>query len=559
MVSILVNILIEKISIILTKSKSTFLYNLALIAIPLGIIFLISLFGRLYSPINIHNSYKFIASFIYPDSFLNGLWYELARGFSWFLGIHGQLMFQDVGYEFYRQSNLNIQQWESGASQLNILNQSFYDVWCSTGGTGSTLSLLICLIFSNAKQYKKLIHTSLPLSLFNINEPLIFGFPIVLNPIMIIPFLLTPLVNYSIAYTATTYGVIEPMHNLVGWATPPLINSWIASGGSLKVVALHISLICLGALIYYPFFCMMERMTSLKIGDATSRIPTIDSQAQKSSLDVNLISNSHHLNEFDEIIEAQNQIKKLTKSGGFILYFQPQVRVSSKKITAIEVLLRHQGNDGKITPPYFLSYYERLNIMPEMDFWVLENSIAHVRENFCLFYGMTLSVNISPQTITDPRLLIIIDESLKKGMPTGWTLELEITESQKISSPEKLGSIIEELRKKGVKIALDDFGSGYSTLSYILKYEFDKIKLDRSLVKGLSFPHGSVFLHQVVNLCRASCTNILIEGVETEQEFAECISSGVDSIQGFLFYRPMPSNELSGILLKQNSVKRLHL
>ncbi|MEW7311186.1 EAL domain-containing protein [Buttiauxella gaviniae] len=549
--SIIVNVIIEKISWRNEKFPNKFLLNMMLVVTPLISILFLSLAIKVLMPTNLSNAPKYISSLIYPDSYSSGMLYELARGFSWFLGIHGQLMFQDIGYEFIRESNINITQWANGTSHLNILNQSFYDVWCSTGGTGSTLSLLICLIFSRAKQYNKLIKTSLPLAFFNINEPLIFGFPIVLNPIMIVPFLLTPLVNYNIAYAATAYGVIEPMHNLVGWATPPLINSWVATGGNITAVALHISIIFFGALIYYPFFRIMEKITTLNIIDA---IPEIlpSSNITKSSLDVGLISKSHHLNELDEIIEAQLQIKKLTKSGDFILFFQPQVRVFDKKITALEVLLRHKGHDGKITPPYFLSHYEKLNIMPEMDFWVLENAISHAREKLTFLPGMTLSVNISPQTITDPRLLVIVDDLLRQGIPSGCYLELEITESQKISNPEKLGSIISNLQEKGVKIALDDFGSGYSTLSYLLKYQLDKIKLDRTLVNGLSLPHGGKFLNQVVNLCRTSCSNILIEGVETELEYTECVKSGIDSIQGFLFYRPMPSEEINKLLLQHS-------
>lgn len=549
-ISIIVNVLIEKISSATRVWSNNILTNLIIPSTPLILVTLASIIIKFYLPIDLHNTYQSILGLIYPDSYLNGLVYELVRGVSWFLGIHGQLMFQDVGYEFIRQSNINIQQWESGVSPLNILNQSFYDVWCSTGGTGSTLSLLVCLIFSKANQYKKLIRMALPLSFFNINEPLIFGFPIVLNPIMIIPFLLTPIVNYNIAYAATAYGLIEPMHYLVGWATPPFINSWIASGGNLTAVALQVFLIALGALIYYPFFYIMERMTSLKISDATSRIPTIGDKSQKSSLDINLISNHHHLNEFDEITEAQNQIKKLTSSGDFILFFQPQVRVFDRKITALEVLLRHEDKNGKITPPYFLSFYERLNLMPEMDFWVLENAIYHARYKFKQFSGMTLSINISPQTITDPRLLVIVDEALKDGMPTEWSLEFEITESQKITNPEELGFVIDVLRNKGIRVALDDFGSGYSTLSYLLKYRLDKIKLDRTLVTGLSLHHGGNFLKKVVHLCRTTCPVILIEGVETEQEYDECIDAGVDLIQGFLFYRPMPSDEVTKILLQ---------
>lgn len=553
LISIIVNLTIEKITIKTRGGRKKILSKMMQVTIPLAMVLVISAGVKNYLPIDLELYYSYIEEFIYPKNYLSGLLYEIARGISWFLGVHGQLMFQDVGYEFTKQSNININEWQAGTAHLNILNQAFYDVWCSTGGTGSTLSLLLCMLFSKANQYKKLINMSFPLSFLNINEPLVFGFPIALNPVMIVPFLLVPMVNYSIAYAATASGVIEPMHHLVGWATPPLINSWIASGGSITTVALHVFFIALGSFIYYPFLCIMQKMTSLKITGETSIIPTIDTKLQESSPDLHLTSKGHYLNEFEEFNEARRKIKELNESGDFILFFQPQVRVFDRKIISLEVLLRHQDINGKITPPYFLSYYEKLNMMPEMDFWILEQTILHTRTKFEKLSGMIISVNISPQTITDPRLMIVIDNALKDGFPTGWSLELEITESQKINNTEKLESIIKDLRDKGIKIALDDFGSGYSTLSYLLKYKFDKIKIDRSLVLGLALPHGKDFLKQVVTLCRTSCHNILIEGIETEQEYEECIKSDIDSIQGFLFYRPMPSTELTEILLTQDS------
>lgn len=551
-VSILTNLTIEKLANLTRELKNKYTYYTLIIAAPLLLVLGISLCVTELLPASFNEANEYIARLIYPDGYFHGLLYEVVRGLTWFLGVHGQLVFQDISLKLAEESANNIAQWHAGDAPLNILSPAFYDVWCASGGIGSTLSLLLCLIMKNSTQYKKLLSVSLPLSFFNINEPLIFGLPVILNPIMFIPFILTPMVNYSMAYAATAYGAVPAMQTFVGWATPPFINAWVASGGSMLSVVLQILLVVLGAVIYCPFFRVMERMSNLNLTDATMTIPTVDNIPQKTTLDISLISKNQHIDVINEMINARDRIKTLNKTGDFILFFQPQIRAFDKKIIAVEVLLRHKNHKGHIIPPYFLSYYETLGIMPELDFWVLEQAVTHIHEKLHQFTGMTLSVNISPQTITDPRLLTVIDKLFNKNLPLGWTLELEITESQKITHPERLENVISKIHEKGIKIALDDFGCGYSTLSYLLRYKLDKIKIDRTLVQGLALPCGVSFLKQVVNLCHTSCGNILIEGVETKEEYDECCNAGIDLIQGYLFYYPMPSERLSRILSTQH-------
>jgi EAL domain-containing protein (putative c-di-GMP-specific phosphodiesterase class I) len=161
---------------------------------------------------------------------------------------------------------------------------------------------------------------------------------------------------------------------------------------------------------------------------------------------------------------------------------------------------------------------------------------------------MILSVNISPQTLLDPNFLSLVSKLMRQPLPSGWKLEMEITESQKVTQPEQVIEVLAILRQFGIKIALDDFGSGYSTLSYLTQYELDKIKLDRTLVLGLAREGGEAFLHHVVQLCKTSGCQVLIEGVETEEEHQIVQSCGIHLAQGFLFHRPQPINKLRELL-----------
>ncbi|OAT32752.1 PTS system cellobiose-specific IIC component [Buttiauxella brennerae ATCC 51605] len=493
-----------------------------------------------------------IAKAIYPDNFIHGLLYELLREGTWFFGIHGIYIFQDTGLKLMNETMANIDAWKAGRESLNIISVPFYDTWCASGGCGGTLSLLICLLISRNPSNRHLIGVSLPLAIFNINEPLIFGVPVVLNPVMFIPFLMTPAMDYIIAYYATLWHIVPPMQQMVGWATPTLINAWIGTNGSINAILFQVFLIGMGIVIYWPFLRYMEKRDykeiNLPCGD-TRFVPLKENQFQLSIPGHREVESPHHyLSEVNEYIDARRKINELQNSGNFVLWFQPQITLDERKIVAMEVLLRHQTDDGKITPPYFLKYYERLGMMPEVDFWVLETAIQTIHHELSRFPGMILSVNISPQTLLDPNFLSLVSKLMRQPLPSGWKLEMEITESQKVTQPEQVIEVLAILRQFGIKIALDDFGSGYSTLSYLTQYELDKIKLDRTLVLGLAREGGEAFLHHVVQLCKTSGCQVLIEGVETEEEHQIVQSCGIHLAQGFLFHRPQPINKLHELL-----------
>lgn len=493
-----------------------------------------------------------ITAVIYPDNFIHGLLYEVIRETTWFFGIHGYYIFQDIGFRLMNNTIANIDAWKAGHASLNILSTSFYETWCATGGSGATLSLLICLLISRNPSNRHLIKVSLPLAIFNINEPLIFGVPVVLNPVMFIPFVMTPAVDYILAYYATLWHVVPPVHQMVGWATPALINVWLGTDGAARAVLFQIFLIALGTGIYWPFLRYMEKRDHKEITLPCGNKRFVPLKGNQFQLPVpghrDVESPHHYLSEMNDYIDARRNINELQSSGNFVLWFQPQITLDEQKIVAMEVLLRHQGDDGKITPPIFLKYYERIGMMPEIDFWVLENAVEALHHDLSRFPGMTLSVNISPQTLLAPNFLSLMGKLLRTPLPSGWQLEMEITESQKVNEPKRVIEVLAALRQLGIKIALDDFGSGYSTLSYLTQYELDKIKLDRTLVLGLAREGGEAFLHHVVQLCKTSGNQVLIEGVETKEEHRIVKNCGIHLAQGYLFHRPQPINKICELL-----------
>lgn len=491
--------------------------------------------------------------YLYPDTYFQGLLYELARDLFWLLGINGHYVFQNIDSSMLANTFQNIADWHAGKADLNVVSNTFYDTWVASGGCGCTLSLVLCMLVSRQRSYRKLLRAVLPLAILNMNEPLVFGIPIILNPVMLIPFLMTPAMSYTVAYIATVLGVVPHIQTVVGWSTPPLLNIWLATNGSISAVILHAFIIIFGAFLYYPFLMVMESRSShvLSIPNLKNLdLLACDSVPMNAAKDATRYT---HLQEMAEHFAAREQISELQNSGKFILYFQPQVRLHDKRITAIEVLLRHQSYSGAIKPPVFLKYYERLGLMAEVDYWVLENAVNYVRDNMSHLRELTLAINISPQTLADYRLMSIIEQVLEKPLPEGWKLEFEITESQQLHNPEHVIEMINWLRTRNIKIALDDFGSGYATLAYLNQFSLDKIKLDRSLLQVLTTFNNPTFFSKVVELCHYEKTSLLAEGIETEEEYAKVKDAGVEYAQGFLFYRPLPGDEVCHILTNQQA------
>lgn len=157
--------------------------------------------------------------------------------------------------------NENMNAVANGQEPMNIINTSFQAVYAQMGGTGGTLALIIAVfLVSKYQPYREVSKLSIAPGLFEINEPMIFGLPIIFNIPMMIPFVLSPVIGAAIGYLATVVGFVEPLIVLVPWTTPPLISGFLASGGDLKVVLLQIIILAVTTLFYIPFLKISERV-----------------------------------------------------------------------------------------------------------------------------------------------------------------------------------------------------------------------------------------------------------------------------------------------------------
>ena len=233
------------------------------------------------------------------------------------------------------------------------------------------------------------------------------------------------------------------------------------------------------------------------------------------------------------------------------LYYQPQINVRTHEITGVEALLRwHHPVRGMVPPTKFIQVAEEGGMIVPIGEWVLRHGCAEMKRlQTQLGKRFTLAVNLSPRQILQDNLYDVVAGALEASGLAPADLELEITENTlMISSTETLATLA-RLRELGVRLAVDDFGTGFSSFKYILEYKVDRLKIDRSfIVKCASDANAGAIVRTVIAMAHGLNMTVVAEGVETEEQLAFLQRRRCDEAQGYRFGRPMPAIELRRIL-----------
>jgi diguanylate cyclase (GGDEF)-like protein len=261
---------------------------------------------------------------------------------------------------------------------------------------------------------------------------------------------------------------------------------------------------------------------------------------------------------FEPEMDAQMQarralecdLRRAIPAGQFELHYQPIVNLATNEISGFEALIRWQHPErGMITPGSFIPLAEETGLIVPLGEWAMRQACATAVR----WPGdFKLAINLSPAQFRNAGLLNAIVNALAMSGLEPERLELEITETILLQDSEATLTTLYRLRELGVRIVMDDFGTGYSSLSYLQSFPFDKIKIDRSFVKDIADNQGSLnIVRAVAALAKGLGMAATAEGVETAEQLDSIRAEGCSEMQGFLFSRPLPANEIEQLILSR--------
>lgn len=479
-----------------------------------------------------------------------GLSYTGLSQLLWIFGAHGpNLLFAVEDNLLIPAIHANQIAVLQGMEPGLIFTKSFFDLYTRMGGSGSTICLIAAmLIKSRDRGARKLCQFAIIPALCNVNEPLLFGIPLVLNPVYTIPFLLTPLLQTITAYSATLLGLIPYTTEAMNWTTPLFISGFVSTG-NISGPALQAVNLLIGVACYIPFVTLADDLRERQGESILAKLRNFASNNDLKSKGLRILDLPGEEGRFAKAL-AGDLKSALAMEEQIYLAYQPQVSDCGRFISGVEALLRWRHPVyGEISPPITISLAEELGIMNQLGILVLSRACrqrAAWKEMATESFSM--SVNVAPGQLADPsfprKVLKILDENhLSPAI-----LELEITESAALEPDENTLKALEYLHGRGIRIAIDDFGMGHSSLRYLRSFPVSKIKIDRSLTFGDERQVNNQIVKSVFELCRTLNIATIVEGVETREQLDRFKSIGYMDFQGYYFSRPLTGKDCTDFI-----------
>jgi diguanylate cyclase (GGDEF)-like protein len=257
-------------------------------------------------------------------------------------------------------------------------------------------------------------------------------------------------------------------------------------------------------------------------------------------------------NQMTERLRLETDLRRAVERSELQVYYQPVVDLQSQKITEVEALLRWEHpRRGFISPAEFIPAAEELGLVGPIGRWVLLQACRQERawrDEFGPHAPAKVSVNLSARQFS-PALVKEIEQILREAELGPDGLKLEITEGILVRSEASTFAILFELKDLQIDLALDDFGVGYSSLSYLKRFPFSSLKIDRSFVQRVeSDPEDAAVIRAIVTIAKTLRMNVVAEGIETVEQYEQLRALGCDRGQGHYFARPMTATAVSELL-----------
>ena len=251
-----------------------------------------------------------------------------------------------------------------------------------------------------------------------------------------------------------------------------------------------------------------------------------------------------------ERITLEKEIREAITHNEFEVYFQPQVDMQTRTILGMEALVRwNHPQKGLVSPALFIPLAEETGLIVDIDKYVMHSAMSAFKKWCDEGYRVgTLSVNLSMHLLNHEGFLEFVEQTLVETKMNPEELMLEVTETQVMINPKNAILVFAELKSLGIRLAVDDFGTGHSSLSYLKELPIDKLKIDQSFTRDVLIDENDAELTRaIISITKSLHLEVIAEGVETEEQKEFLLQNGCREAQGYLYYKPQSTKEMSAI------------
>jgi diguanylate cyclase (GGDEF)-like protein len=238
-----------------------------------------------------------------------------------------------------------------------------------------------------------------------------------------------------------------------------------------------------------------------------------------------------------------------------VLFYQPKINLQDGRVDAVEALIRWRHPElGLLSPDRFIPLAEQTGLIDRVTEWVAIRAIADLRG---WGDGLSVAVNVSARNLGHPSLVPLLVNSLAAAGIEPARFYVEITETALMTDPERAAVVLQDLHQAGIGISIDDFGTGQTSLNYLVTLPIDEIKIDRSFISDMTASVGhNAIVRSIIDLGQNLGLHVVGEGVESEEMASALTAAGCEVAQGYLYARPMPAEELSDWMVSHETAKK---
>ncbi|MDR1936099.1 MAG: EAL domain-containing protein [Candidatus Accumulibacter sp.] len=493
----------------------------------------------------------------FHDMLSTGIAYVFVTHVCWFFGLHGTNVLDPLTRDIFEaatQANLLAQ--AQGLPPPHIVTKTLLDIFVFMGGAGTSICLLAAILIASHNHGScRMAKISIAPGLFNINEIVLFGLPVILNPVFLVPFLLVPLVLTLVSFLAIRWGFVPLPTVAPDWTTPPILGGLLATqsvAGSL----LQAFNLALGTSIYLPFVRLSDRLKSERQNAAKQKLLEIACNNAVGPSGKKCLDRDDEVGALARILAHELEIAMKTGEGLFLEY-QPLVDGRSGRVVGAEALVRWKHPVfGPVPAPVIIAISEDGEFIRTLGLWVLNEACAERARwhDEGLAADFKTSVNLSARQLDDESLPEKVAQCRDYYHLSTPMIGIEVTESVALDPDALHNQVLNSLHDHGFAISIDDFGMGHSSLVYLKYFPVDVLKIDKVLSKDVtSSKISEEVITTIVKLCRALKIKIVVEFVENQEQI-DCLHAlGCHVYQGYFFSPPLRGDGMLAYALRMNA------